>query len=672
MKRFRGGVFLLIALALFLLIPAVRADPTVTGRGQGSLDVVWHFQNPANYTTSDVEVQGGEASLRRIPGGSNFTTQSDFADNASLDNIDLSRRPGDVLLNRTSGPPARATYTSRLVGDGGSVSWKAIAWNASSFDDHSDEFGGASLDPHWRWMNPPASYAVGAPRPGWLTFNASRPTDFWNGAASGQFLYQSVSGEFQVEAHLQASPLTVAGQKAGILVMLPPPFSPTTFWASVHRVYSGGVRVQAVTTFNGNTFVNATSVADPEYLMIRRTANGSLETFYGADGRNWTFLANVGFGNPPNTLWVGVFSGNPGAGTPFTVSVDYLHFSFPGANPQVQVETRTGNATDTADPSWTPWSFPHPNTLGSPISRGAAYLQYRLLFLPSSFYVRPLVGDVNLSWEYRPSTGEVATQEFSPGRTLVWDVLALDMNPRGGTVEVFYSLNSSAPWSSVQPGGPNLTVAGGLRLRLKLSTPDPSMSPSVMSIRVGLRPEPAASPPPPSPFVFWLLLVPLVLFPAWLLVTRMLRGPFKATDLFLIHTDGRLVLHVGGRHILIRDEIAASGMFTLVARFVKDSFSGSGGAGGELKSLKVDEREVAIAKGRYLFLALVAQGPRPKHLEDAMKAFLGEIEGAHRTALESWDGLGEGLGELEGQLSWFLRRGHRHAHPALPRRHYRT
>ena len=266
MKRFHGGVLLPLALALLLLVPAVKADPTVTGGGQGSLDIVWRFQDPANYTTSDVEVQAGQASLRRIPGRSNFTTQSDFADNASVANIDLGRRPGDVVLNGTSGPsPATATYTSKPVGVGKSVSWNAIAWNASSFDDHSDEFGGASLDPHWRWLNPPVSYAVGAPRPGWLTFNASRPTDFWNGASSGQFLYQSVSGEFQVEAHIQTSPLTANGQKAGILVMVPPPFSPTTFWVSVHRVYMGGtVRVQAATTFNGNTFVNATIAADPE------------------------------------------------------------------------------------------------------------------------------------------------------------------------------------------------------------------------------------------------------------------------------------------------------------------------------------------------------------------------------------------------------------------------
>src|SRR5438445_12409280 len=135
-----------------------------------------------------------------------------------------------------------------------------------------------------------------------------------------------------------------------------------------------------------------------------------------------------------------------------------------------------------------------------------------------------------------------------------------------------------------------------------------------MSIRVGLRPEPVA-PTPPAPVAFWLLLIPLILFPAWLLVTRLLRGPFKATDLFLIHTDGRLVFHVGGRHVLIRDEIAASGMFTLVARFVKDYFGASGGAGGDLKSLKVDEREVAITKGADLYLPRVAHGPRPQHLD---------------------------------------------------------
>src|SRR5438445_11961393 len=137
-----------------------------------------------------------------------------------------------------------------------------------------------------------------------------------------------------------------------------------------------------------------------------------------------------------------------------------------------------------------------------------------------------------------------------------------------------------------------------------------------MSIRVGLRPEPVA-PTPPAPVAFWLLLIPLVLFPAWLLVSRLLRGPFKATDLFLIHTDGRLVFHVGGRHVLIRDEIAASGMFTLVARFVKDSFGASGGAGGDLKSLKVDEREDAIAKRGYLYMSTVTHGARPMHPDKA-------------------------------------------------------
>jgi regulation of enolase protein 1 (concanavalin A-like superfamily) len=668
-RRCIGGAILALAFALLSIVPAAKGDPTVTGGGQGSLDVVWNFQNPANYTAADVEIRGGQASLRRIPGALNFTTQSEFATYASVTNIDLGRRPGAVLLNRTSGPlPATATYTSRLVGDGRSVSWNAIAWNASSFDDHSDEFGGTSLDPHWRWFNPPASYAVGAPRPGWLTFNASRPTDFWNGATSGQFLYQSVSGEFQLEARLQTSPLAASGQKAGILVMLPPPFNPTTFWASAHRVYSAGVRVQAVTTFNSNTFVNATIVADPEYFMIRRTANGSLETYFGSDGRNWTFLAYVGFGNPPTTLWVGVFSGNPSAGIPLTVNVDYVRFSFPDANPQVQVETRTGNVTNTADPSWTPWSVPHSNKFGSRIDRRAAYLQYRLLLFTSSFYVRPLVGDVNLSWEYRPSTGEVATQDFAVGRSLAWDVLALEVNLRGGTVEVSYSLNGSAVWTSVPPAGPNVTVARALRLHLRLSTPDASVSPSVMSIRVGLRP----GPEPPSPFPFWLLMVPLGLFPAWLLAARLLRGPFKATDLFLIHADGRLVLHVGGRHILIRDEIAASGMLTLVTRFVKDSFGGTGGSGGELRSLQIDEREIAIAKGEYLFLALVAHGPRPKHLESLMSDFLRAIEQAHRPSLEAWTGLGEDLGDLKGQLHWFLRKGHRHVHLTLPGRRSRT
>src|SRR5207247_8999096 len=117
------------------------------------------------------------------------TTRSDFVDNATVANIDLDRRPGDVLLNRTSGPlPATASYTSKLVGNGGSVSWNSIAWNASLFDDHSDEFGGGALDPRWRWLNPPASDAVRGPRPRWPTCTAPRPPDLCDGETSGRYV----------------------------------------------------------------------------------------------------------------------------------------------------------------------------------------------------------------------------------------------------------------------------------------------------------------------------------------------------------------------------------------------------------------------------------------------------------------------------------------------------
>jgi regulation of enolase protein 1 (concanavalin A-like superfamily) len=614
---------------------------------------------------SNVEIQGGAASLRKMPGWLNWTTQSDFASYASALNVDLNRRPGKVVLNSTSGgPPASATYVSRLAGNGTPVTWRSIAWNASSFDDHSDDFNGSALDARWRWFNPPSSYAVGTPRPGWLTFDASRPTDFWNGAASGQFLYQAVSGEFQVDARLQTSAMSAAGQKAGILVMLPPPFSPTTFWASIHRVYSGTVGLQAVTTFNGATTANATIPANPDYLRVRRTAIGNLETYYSIDGINWTFLANVGIGNPPTILWVGIFAADPTFAVPLTLNADYVHFSFPGANPQVQVETRTGNATDTADPSWTPWSAPRPNPRGSAIGVRGAYLQYRLLLATSSLYVRPFAGNVSLSWQSRSSSGEVTTQEFRPASSMVWDLLTLDADRNGGMVLASYSLDGGA-WTPVAPGGPNVTVPGGLRIRLVLSTPDPSTSPSVAALSLSFHP------PPPSPAFPWWAFLPLAVIPAWLVGRRILRGTYRATDLFLIHADGRLILHVGGRQVLMRDEIAVSGMFTVVVQFVKDSFEGTGGQGGELKSLQVDEREVTIAKGAYSFLALVGHGPRPKNLESAMRGFLGAMEAIHRPTLEAWSGLGEILGDLEAQLRWFLARGYHRGYPTYRPLRYR-
>ncbi|HYS71130.1 MAG TPA: DNRLRE domain-containing protein, partial [Thermoplasmata archaeon] len=165
----------------------------------------------------------------------------------------------------------------------------------------------------------------------------------------------------------------------------------------------------------------------------------------------------------------------------------------------------------------------------------------------------------------------------------------------------------------------------------------------------------------------WLLLAVAIIPMAWVVLRRAKAGPFRPTDLYLIHRDGRLIAHIGSAEGPVHDELASSGMLTVVAQFVRDSFGGSG-AHGELKSLTVDERAVAIAKGASVFLALVFEGRAPLDLDRRIGEFLETIEGAWGDALRHWDGLRAGLADLDEPLAWFLRTGYRSAHPRPPLR----
>ncbi len=104
----------------------------------------------------------------------------------------------------------------------------------------------------------------------------------------------------------------------------------------------------------------------------------------------------------------------------------------------------------------------------------------------------------------------------------------------------------------------------------------------------------------------------------------------------------------------MRDELATSGMLTVVARFVKDSFTPGSGRPGELRSLQVDDRHVSIAKDAFLYLAIVSTGERPRSLPDSMTGFLATLREAHGSTLSRWDGFRESVANVETRLRTFL------------------
>src|SRR5204862_137519 len=115
----------------------------------------------------------------------------------------------------------------------------------------------------------------------------------------------------------------------------------------------------------------------------------------------------------------------------------------------------------------------------------------------------------------------------------------------------------------------------GIRLQITFATNDTLVSPRVESVTLRYR---IASGALGNPAVSW-----GIAFFAFLtlLVLLRLRWHFAATGLLLIHADGRVVGNAGADGP--RDEVATSAMLTLVHQFVRDSFQGPQGTGGELK-----------------------------------------------------------------------------------------
>jgi len=153
----------------------------------------------------------------------------------------------------------------------------------------------------------------------------------------------------------------------------------------------------------------------------------------------------------------------------------------------------------------------------------------------------------------------------------------------------------------------------------------------------------------------WVLVLPLIAVAVWLVARRAFRAaPFRPTDAFLILEDGRLVAHVGPREGALRDELATYGMLTVVARFVKDSFTPGSGRPGELRSLQVDDRHVTIARDAFLYLAVVSTGEPPRSLPDSMTGFLTALREAYEPTLAAWDGFRESVADVEARLKTFL------------------
>ena len=118
---------------------------------------------------------------------------------------------------------------------------------------------------------------------------------------------------------------------------------------------------------------------------------------------------------------------------------------------------------------------------------------------------------------------------------------------------------------------------------------------------------------------------------------------YLVEDVFLIHSDGRLIAHYSRKFREEIDEDIFSGMLTVVQDFVKDSFKTRTRVG--MKRLDFGDSKILIERSPHTFLATVVVGQEPKLLPLYMLQVLKEVEDRYGTVLERWTGL---LHQLEG------------------------
>lgn len=655
----------LLVVGALLLTPGARGDPAISSPGAGQGVATWMFSNPANYTTVNATLAGSSASLAWTTSTSVDTTAADFAEALDLANVNVSSPGGDVVIQDTAipGPVQNLTWQPdpAVLADnfldlenGGRLNWGTTDnlvignWGGSAWGRAVLQFPTLPLPSNATLVDAKLQlYFFNPIVPDLMYFSAHRVLDNWTETESTWNTRDGVT------------PWTTAGGD----------FDPTALDTSAGVGTTPGWFTWNITSLAAGWWTGAI-VNDG--LMVRQVGDTAStpgeKGFYSSDATNASVRPRLFLEYTTPGSYGHLESRIADAGGRAEWDRISWNATLP-AGTSVVVRTRSGD-TVPADASWSPWSAPAPTSgalIGSPPAR---YLQYSLDLFTSSA-TSPSVHDISVGLARYAAAGSVETQEFDPASLQAWGTLSLNASlPAGTSSTLEYSQDLGASWLPA-PSGSNLSSAlvRPIRLRILLTTDNTTVTPTLHAVILAYRTDAGPSPPgggsgdtTTAAEIAWIAaLTALVGVGALLLALRLRAAAFHPTELLLIHADGRLIARVGTEDL--QDELAASAVFTLVLQFVRDSFHGPKGTGGELTSLGIDKRDVSVARGRFLYLALVSEGPRPSQLSARMYGFLAELEAEHGARLERWDGLRAGNETIEADMTRFLKTGSRRGHP---------
>jgi len=293
----------------------------------------------------------------------------------------------------------------------------------------------------------------------------------------------------------------------------------------------------------------------------------------------------------------------------------------------VAVETRTGNTSSPGDSSWTPWQGVAGSRIGSPPNR---FLQWRLL-LNTDGAGTPVVTSLSVRTETYALAGILRTAPFLPEEPIfTWQSFSVnDTRPPGTSITYEVSVDGGASWAGVSNGQDLSGLATKpVAVRATLSTGNASISPSIMSLTVWYSPSIWSA--LISPWTGLAILgIAIVGYVGWK------RFPWRATpeDLFLVGLEGRLLMHTTARPNREVDDDILAGMLTAITMFVRDAFKEEHE---ELKRFEFGNRNVAVERGKHVYLAAIYPGRLPVDASRSLNDFLADLGERYGEMLANW------------------------------------
>ena len=389
-----------------------------------------------------------------------------------------------IVVNYTVGAAVGA-YESSVLGPATNATFTLANWTDGVISKGSDEFSTSSISSKWKWTKDPslAGGSVNLDRPGWLNITGSQPTELTNASVGCNYLNQPVDGNFRAETSLEGH-FSANSMGAGLLMK-----SDDLTWLAIYLAgVQGNSRIVAMVCKGGfSTTLNSASwTSTAAHLRIERS-DGTYQLRASMDGISWSTLQSYS-GQYDFTLRVSVglcvFSG--GVPSNPVAEFDFFRLQPVGQSPSLEMRVRTGNSTNTADPSWEPWGAPIGPSTGTVIGATSMYVQYQLTLSTSWEWLSPAFYGFTCHDERFLPEGVITTEAVYQVDLSVWDTMTVTQSATGGKIEYSYSTNGGSTWQFLGSGASfSLGVTEpSMMLRMAIRTYDTLVTPSIDTIEL--------------------------------------------------------------------------------------------------------------------------------------------------------------------------------------------